>query len=116
MNTKEYLKLDTVVGSLISLSGAEDVAYGEIIDIVVDGKNKRKGKVVMVDEKAIIAQVFQGTQGISTENTFFFCQFSCVDSTVFISNFFEMIDHRHIVVFRKNIFANSLCNVGISIS
>ncbi|WP_313568999.1 V-type ATP synthase subunit B [Acetoanaerobium noterae] len=69
MNTKEYLKLDTVVGSLISLSGAEDVAYGEIIDIVVDGKNKRKGKVVMVDEKAIIAQVFQGTQGISTENT-----------------------------------------------
>jgi len=69
MNTKEYLKLDTVVGSLISLSGADDVAYGEIIDIVVDGKNKRKGKVVMVDEKAIIAQVFQGTQGISTENT-----------------------------------------------
>ena len=69
MNTKEYLKLDTVVGSLISLSVAEDVAYGEIIDIVVDGKNKRKGKVVMVDEKAIIAQVFQGTQGISTENT-----------------------------------------------
>jgi len=69
MNTKEYLKLDTVVGSLISLSGAEDVAYGEIIDIVVDGKNKRKGKVVMVDEKSIIAQVFQGTQGISTENT-----------------------------------------------
>ena len=69
MNTKEYLKLDTVVGSLISLSGAEDVAYGEIIDIVVDGKNKRKGKVVMVDEHSIIAQVFQGTQGISTENT-----------------------------------------------
>ncbi len=69
MNTKEYLKLDTVVGSLISLSGAEDVAYGEIIDIVVDGKSKRRGKVVMVDEKAIIAQVFQGTQGISTENT-----------------------------------------------
>ncbi len=69
MNSKEYLKLDTVVGSLISLSGAEDVAYGEIIDVVVDGKSKRKGKVVMVDESAIIAQVFQGTQGISTENT-----------------------------------------------
>ena len=47
MNTKVYLKLDTVVGSLISLSGAEDVAYGEIIDIVVDGKNKRKGKVYL---------------------------------------------------------------------
>ena len=59
MNTKEYLKLDSVEGSLIALSGVEDVAYGEIIDIVVNGTNKRRGKVVMVDENAVIAQVFQ---------------------------------------------------------
>ena len=69
MNTKEYLKLDSVEGSLIALSGVEDVAYGEIIDIVVNGTNKRRGKVVMVDENAVIAQVFQGTQGISVDNT-----------------------------------------------
>ena len=68
MNTKEYLKLDSVEGSLIALSGAEDVAYGEILEIVIDNKIKRRGKVVMVDRNTIIAQVFQGTQGISTEN------------------------------------------------
>lgn len=69
MNSKEYLKLDSVAGSLIALSGAGDVAYGEMIDILVDEKEKRQGKVVMVEGDKIIAQVFQGTQGISTLNS-----------------------------------------------
>ena len=69
MNTKEYLRLDSVSGSLIALSGAEDVAYGEIIEIMVDGGQKRRGKVVLVDDDKVIAQVFQGTQGISTINS-----------------------------------------------
>lgn len=69
MNTKEYLRLDSVSGSLIALSGAEDVAYGEIIEIMVEGGQKRRGKVVLVDGDKVIAQVFQGTQGISTVNS-----------------------------------------------
>ncbi len=68
MNNREYLRLESVEGSLITLSGAEEVSYGEIIDILVDGRNKRRGKVVMIDKSNIIAQVFQGTQGMSTTN------------------------------------------------
>lgn len=69
MNNKEYLRLESVEGSLIALEGIEDVAYGEIVEIRVEGDDKRRGKVVMVDQDKVIAQVFQGTQGISTVNT-----------------------------------------------
>ena len=42
---KEFLSLNKIEGPLIILSKVEDVAYGEIIDMV-DGKHHRKGKVV----------------------------------------------------------------------
>ena len=35
---KEYLMLNKIQGPLIILSNVEDVAYDEIVDIVVDGK------------------------------------------------------------------------------
>ena len=66
---KEYLCLDKIEGPLITLSGIEGVSYGEIIDIVVDGSEKRSGKVVKVDKDVVIAQVFEGTSGISTRNS-----------------------------------------------
>lgn len=66
---KEYLMLDKIEGPLIMLSGIQGVAYGEIIDITIEGQKKRSGKVVKVDKDVIIAQVFEGTSGISTTNS-----------------------------------------------
>ncbi|KDR94783.1 V/A-type H+-transporting ATPase subunit B [Peptoclostridium litorale DSM 5388] len=66
---KEYLFLDKIEGPLIMLSGIEGVSYGEIIDIIVDGSEKRSGKVVKIDKDVVIAQVFEGTSGISTRNS-----------------------------------------------
>ncbi|WP_028828527.1 V-type ATP synthase subunit B [Proteocatella sphenisci] len=68
MANREYLKLDRVKGDLIVLEGVEGVAYGEILEITLDNGLKRDGKVVTVDGNRVIAQVFQGTQGISTSN------------------------------------------------
>lgn len=65
---KEYLLLDKVEGPLIILSDVEDVSYGEIIDIAVENEKSRKGKVIKLDKDKIVAQVFEGTQGISTKN------------------------------------------------
>lgn len=65
---KEYLKLDKIEGPLIMLSNIEDASYGEIIDIRV-GEGKRKGKIVKIEEDKIVAQVFEGTSGLSTNNT-----------------------------------------------
>ena len=66
---KEYLLLDSIEGPLIMLSGIEGVSYGEIIEITVDGVQKRMGKVVKVDGDVVVAQVFEGTSGISTRNS-----------------------------------------------
>lgn len=67
---KEYLKLERVDGPLIVLSDIQDVAYGEIVTIKVDGgKDMRKGKVIKIEGDEVVIQVFEGTAGISTENT-----------------------------------------------
>ncbi|OON94837.1 MAG: V-type ATP synthase subunit B [Candidatus Epulonipiscioides saccharophilum] len=65
---KEYLKLDKIQGPLIMLDGVSDVSYGEFVKIVVDGHDVRSGKVIKIDGSYVVAQVFEGTTGISTEN------------------------------------------------
>lgn len=66
---KEYLKLQKVEGPLVVLSNIKDVAYGEIVSIKVDDGEVRKGKVIKIDGDKVIVQVFEGTSGISTDNT-----------------------------------------------
>lgn len=67
---KEYLKLERVDGPLIVLSDIQDVSYGEIVNIKVDGgQETRKGKVIKIEGDKVIIQVFEGTAGISTDNT-----------------------------------------------
>lgn len=69
MIEKEYLKLERVKGDLIFLEDVEGCAYGEIIELdMADGKH-RSGKVVAVEGDKVVAQVFQGTQGLSSSNT-----------------------------------------------
>lgn len=66
---KEYLMLNKIQGPLIILSNVEDVAYDEIVDILVDGKYKKKGKVVQIYKDKAIVQVFETTTGMSVSNT-----------------------------------------------
>ncbi|OON96194.1 MAG: V-type ATP synthase subunit B [Epulopiscium sp. Nele67-Bin005] len=66
---KEYLKLEKVEGPLIMLSNVSGVAYGELVKITVDNTETRFGKVIKIEGTDVIIQVFEGTTGISTENT-----------------------------------------------
>ena len=67
--SKEYLLLDKIEGPLIFLSHAEDVSYGEVIDITLDDGNKRRGRVIKIDKDAIVAQIFEGSSGFSVVNS-----------------------------------------------
>ena len=67
---KEYLKLDKIEGPLIELSGVKDVAYGEVINIRMQGEEDRKGKVIKIDRDKVIIQVFESTSGLSVNNTY----------------------------------------------
>lgn len=64
---KEYLKIDKIEGPLIFLKGIKEAKYGEIIEIKLDNE-LRLGKVITIDEQLVVAQVFQGTSGLSTVN------------------------------------------------
>ena len=64
---KEYLKIDKIEGPLIFLRGIKEARYGEIIEIQT-GDERRIGKVIKIDENLVVAQVFEGTSGLSTVN------------------------------------------------
>lgn len=66
---KEYLRLNKVQGPLIILSNVENVAYDEIVEILVDGVYKKKGKVVQIYKDKAIIQVFETTTGMAVDNT-----------------------------------------------
>lgn len=66
---KEYLKLEKIEGPLIVLSNVTDAAYGEMVFIKVDNEEIRKGKVIKIEGTNAIVQVFEGTAGISTDNS-----------------------------------------------
>jgi V/A-type H+/Na+-transporting ATPase subunit B len=65
----KYLKLQKVEGPLIILSGVKEAVFGEVVDIEVEGIGRKKGKVVQIDGDRVIIQVFEGTSGISLNNT-----------------------------------------------
>lgn len=65
---KEYLQLSKIEGPLIMLQNVEDVSYGEIVEIKVTGEQSRKAKVIKIQGDTVVAQVFEGTSGLSTEN------------------------------------------------
>ncbi len=64
---KEYLKIDKIEGPLIFLKGIKEARYGEIIEIKMEHEN-RIGKIIKIDENLVVAQVFEGTSGLSTVN------------------------------------------------
>ncbi|OJV63074.1 MAG: V-type ATP synthase subunit B [Clostridiales bacterium 38-18] len=65
---KEYLRIDKIEGPLIFLKGINEAKYGEIIEISVEGQ-RRLGKVIKIDAHMVVAQVFEGTSGMSTVNS-----------------------------------------------
>jgi V/A-type H+-transporting ATPase subunit B len=65
---KEYLILDKVKGPLLILSGINDASYDEIVDIVVEGRYRKKGRVVQIHGDKVVIQIFEATTGISVDN------------------------------------------------
>lgn len=65
----EYLGLSSIHGPLIALEGVQNASYDEIVQIVVEGKEKKYGRIVEIYEDKAVIQVFQGTENMSLKNT-----------------------------------------------
>ena len=65
----QYVGLKDINGPLVALEGVSGVAYDEIARIRLNDGTERIGRVVELEGDKAILQVFEGTNGISLENT-----------------------------------------------
>lgn len=65
----QYAGLSEINGPLVCLQGVKDVAYDEIGEITLSDGTKRLGRVVEMQGDKVVLQVFEGTNGISLNNT-----------------------------------------------
>ncbi len=56
-------------GPLVVLEGVQDAAYDEIVELTVDGKKRKLGRIVEVYEDKAVIQVFEGTENMCLKNT-----------------------------------------------
>lgn len=65
----EYLGLSKINGPFVVVEGVQGAAFDEIVEITVDKKDKKLGRIVEIyDDKAVV-QVFESTENISLHNT-----------------------------------------------
>ncbi len=65
----QYVGLDQISGPLVVLDDVSDVGFEEVVTITLSDGTIRNGRVIEVQGKKAIIQVFEGTSGLSKGNT-----------------------------------------------
>ncbi len=65
----DYVGVKEINGSLIVIDGVKGASFDEIVEIRLDNGTRRQGRVVQMEGDRIVVQVFEGTRGLSLENT-----------------------------------------------
>ncbi|HBL83680.1 MAG: V-type ATP synthase subunit B [Clostridiales bacterium GWF2_38_85] len=65
----EYVGLQNINGPLIVVDGIKDVGYEETVEIICNESERRTGRVIEINGDTAIIQVFDGTEGLSLQNT-----------------------------------------------
>ncbi len=61
---KEYKTIEQIAGPLVFVRKAQDVAYGEVVEVILDNGEKRLGQVLDTSEDIVVVQIFEGTDGM----------------------------------------------------
>ncbi len=69
MSSLQHMGLKDINGPLVALEGVSGAAFDEIATIRLDDGTERIGRVVEMQGDRVILQVFEGTTGISLNNT-----------------------------------------------
>ena len=64
-----HMGLSEISGSLVVLDGCPEASYEEVVEMHLDDGSTRMGRVVEIAGDRVVIQVFEGTRGISLENT-----------------------------------------------
>ena len=66
---KEYKTVTEVVGPLMLVEGVEGVNFDELVDIEMHTGERRRGRVIEIEEGRAMVQLFEGSTGINLEAT-----------------------------------------------
>lgn len=69
MSTVAYKTVQDIQGPLIFVGGIEGVAYDELCEVELTDGSKRLGKVLEARSDMAVVQLFESTQGATTEGT-----------------------------------------------
>ncbi len=61
---KEYRTIEKIEGPLVFVKKAKDVAYGEVVEVILENGEKRLGQVLDSSEDIVVVQIFEGTTGM----------------------------------------------------
>ena len=65
----EHVGLQDISGSLVVLDGVPGASFEEIVELRLQGGQSRTGRIVQIDGDRVVIQVFEGTRGLSLQNT-----------------------------------------------
>lgn len=65
----QHLKLSEINGSLAVIDGVKNPSYEEMATLYLDDGTTRTGRVVKIEGERVTLQIFEGTRGISMNNT-----------------------------------------------
>lgn len=65
----QLLGLNEISGSLVALDNVENASFEEMVEIELKDGSIRTGRVVQIEGKKAMIQVFEGTTGLSKTNT-----------------------------------------------
>ncbi|MFC2149856.1 V-type ATP synthase subunit B, partial [Candidatus Auribacterota bacterium] len=65
-----YKGLDDVIDPIVKISGIEDVAYDELVEMKLRSGATRLGRVMKVSRDSAMMQVFEGTSGMTIRDTY----------------------------------------------
>ncbi|MBQ1229316.1 MAG: V-type ATP synthase subunit B, partial [Firmicutes bacterium] len=66
---KEYKTIREIASPLMIVEGVEGVTYDELVEIELPTGDKRRGKVLEVNEGKAVVQLFEAAQGINLANS-----------------------------------------------
>ncbi len=65
----EYIGLNNIQGPLAVIEGVDNTFYEEMVSMTLSDGTKRMGRVVEISGDKAVVQMFEGTDGLSLENT-----------------------------------------------
>lgn len=65
----EYIGLSNIEGPLAVIEGVQDASNEEMVTMTLDDGSQRIGRIIQLSGDKAVIQVFEGTSGLSLENT-----------------------------------------------